>query len=163
MPEQPKPAPLWSALLIFTFGALLFAPFLLMKAAWVGRKSLPVEVTVVDKDSGEPVGGAQVLVGDGHIRWEDSLIHWRAGQAPQEAATSPAGVASLNVSFTTAGLDYLWTYSGSASFGPICLEASAPGYRTRRVELVELAGTGRNVDPDLWPLRVTVPLAPKVR
>ena len=159
MPEQPKLISLWSALLIFTFVALLFAPLLLMRAAWVGRKSLPVEVAVVDKETGEPVGGAQVRVGDGHIHGSDSSIHWRAGQPPHEAATSPAGVASFDVPFTTAGLDYLWNYSGSASFGPICVEASAPGYRTRRVELVELAGWGRKVDPDLWPLRVTVLLA----
>ncbi len=163
MPKQPKAISLWSALLIFIFGALLFAPLLLMRAAWVGRKSFPVEVTVVDKETGEPVGGAQVQVGDGHIHWGDSSIHWQAGQPPQQAATSPAGVASLNVSFTTAGLDYLWTYSGSASFGPVCLEASAPGYRTRRVELAQLAGSGREDDPEQWPLRVTVPLARETR
>jgi hypothetical protein len=143
---------------IFIFGAVLLAPLLLMKAAWVGRKSFPVEVTVVDKETGEPVGGAQVQVGDGHIRWGDSSVQWRNGQPPQQTATSPAGVASFNVLFTTAGLDYLWTYSGSASFGPVCLEASAPGYRTRRIELVELAGLGQKDDPDLWPLRVSLPL-----
>lgn len=158
MSPPPKPSPRALTLLMSLGGLLLLTPLLLVRAAWIGHKTLPVEVQAVDENSGEPIAGAHVRLGEGGIDPRSATIRWRSEQPPPPTATSQTGGAVLNVPFMVTGVDYLWSYSGMVGFGATCIETSAPGYRTRRVDLQTLAGLGRKDDPELWPLRVVVAL-----
>jgi hypothetical protein len=136
---------------------LFFAPFLLTKAAWSGRKTLPVEVRIVDASSGRPIVGATVCVGVGDADRGWRKARWDEGQPPQCAATTDSGETTFDTSFPAGGTDYLWNHAGSVVFTATCVEASAPGYTTRALPLTALVGRGRDLHDDS-PVRLSLAL-----
>jgi hypothetical protein len=152
----PKSVPVQFALLVLLGGLILLAPALLTKAAWVGRKILPVEVRVIDEESGQAIAAATVRVGDGNV--DRHKVRWYPGRPVQETEASVAGNATFSVQFRSAGMACLWSRSGSVSFGSTCIEASASGYAPRADYLMTLAGrSGRDLH-DASPVQVTLAL-----
>jgi hypothetical protein len=139
MITQSKSLPVPYLLLIFFGGMILLAPLLLTGAAWSGHKTLPVEVRVVDKESGEPIAGACVRVGDGDVEMRWLKARWRPNRPIHRTDRSTTGEASFDVRFPAGGRDHLWNHSGSVTFSATCIEASAPGYTAQALPLQALA------------------------
>jgi len=139
-------------------GLLLLTPLLFSKAAWVGHKTLPVEVIVVDRNTGLPIAGASVHLGKGDMDYRSAAVRWNPQEPPWSSTTSTRGETTCRKSFTASGADYLWTRSGSVNFGPFCIQVSAPGYVSRATEFSAVAGRGRKDQPDDWPVHLSLAL-----
>ncbi len=124
---------------------------LLTPSPFAGALEVPLEVRVVDEETGKPVRGAFVAVANDFDLVSDLIAYGvfdieDAEGAPPRAFTDADGRARLTEKLVGVGERNAFQTHAAVSPWGRWLAISAEGYRTRRIALPEVLGA--DVDPD---------------
>jgi hypothetical protein len=124
--------------------ALVALPFVFPDMAWIGRKSIAVEVHVIDAVNGRSVDGATVILRRrGELRGrisEDAL------NEDVERSVTVAGHARILHSFTTAGRSGLFTRRSVVYTDGYTVEVEHPSFESKYEPLRDFVVRGRSSD-----------------
>lgn len=151
----------------FGLAAILLVVIVAVKTTrWSGRKTLPVEVQVIDTDLLQPVADAEVTLFVGpSTPLEGSLSAFKPAdfepsaesQDSQTAVTDSAGRAKFDYPFWASGSSGLWADSGYVDTSNVWLRVRAAGRTTALIPLDRQSTRPRDIH-DLSPIVVTVVL-----
>jgi hypothetical protein len=151
-----------AAVIVFVVAFIRFATV----AAWVGRKTLPVEIHVIDIGNQSAITNAQVTIFRGpKTPFEGQSLPpaadfstVRETAEPVIAKTDLNGKCSLHYSFFAAGKDGYFRHSGYVDTRGAWLEVSAPHYTTTLMPLDRQGVHPRDIRDDT-PMAITVVLS----
>lgn len=139
---------------------------LLTFQAWVGGKTLPVEILVVDTEELSPVVDANVVAFRGPLSLFDGDIRWRKqsdflpntdSNETVSGVTDTKGRCHFDYRFFAAGSEGLFRHSGYVDTSKVWLRISAADRPTTLVPLDRQSVRPRDIH-DLTPIIVTVVL-----
>lgn len=157
----------WLPLLIVLAGVLVIVAIPAVQVAkWVGHKTLPVEVRVIDTDTPDAVAGAEVTIFDGPQSPIEGPVSGRKpadfepdpeAQTTKRALTDANGIVRFEYAFWAAGSDGLWDDSGYVDTSRVWLRIRASDRPAALISLDRQSVRPRDIH-DLTPIVVTVVL-----